>query len=57
MEGAIDRNIQTLIKLIRRKYLSTESEHKPMDFGRKVQYFTMDIISDLAYREPFGYSK
>jgi hypothetical protein len=26
-----------------------------MDFGRKVQYFTLDVISDVAYREPFGY--
>jgi hypothetical protein len=26
-----------------------------MDFGRKAQYFTLDIISDLSYREPFGY--
>jgi hypothetical protein len=27
----------------------------PLDFGRKVQYFTLDVISDVAYREPFGY--
>jgi hypothetical protein len=55
LEGTVNRNIQALIKLIRDKYLSTYSENKPMDFGRKVQYFTLDIISDVAYREPFGY--
>lgn len=26
-----------------------------MDFGRKAQYFTLDTISDIAYRQPFGY--
>jgi hypothetical protein len=26
-----------------------------MDFGRKAQYFTLDTISDVSYREPFGY--
>lgn len=26
-----------------------------MDFGRKAQYFTLDVISDAGYREPFGY--
>jgi hypothetical protein len=35
LEGTVNRNIQALIKLIRDKYLSTYSEHKPMDFGRK----------------------
>jgi hypothetical protein len=35
--------------------LSTDKENKPFDFGRKAQYFTLDIISDVAYREPFGF--
>jgi hypothetical protein len=55
LEGTVDRNIQAFIRLIRNKYLSTDSENKPMDFGRKAQYFTLDIISDVGYREPFGY--
>ncbi|KAL3426423.1 cytochrome P450 [Phlyctema vagabunda] len=55
LEGTVDRNIQHLVHLIRSKYTSTDTQAKPMDFGRKVQYFTLDIISDLAYREPFGY--
>ncbi|KAE9376093.1 pisatin demethylase [Stipitochalara longipes BDJ] len=55
LEEAVNRNIQALIDLIRTKYLSTDSKNKPLDFGRKAQYFTLDVISDLAYREPFGY--
>jgi hypothetical protein len=44
-----------LVNLIRTKYLSTEVETKPLDFGRKAQYLTLDVISDAAYREAFGY--
>lgn len=55
LEGTVDRNIQALIKLIRDKYLSTDLVNKPMDFGRKSQYFTLDVISDVSYRQPFGY--
>lgn len=35
--------------------MSTETESKPMDFARKAQYLTLDVISDAAYREAFGY--
>ncbi len=28
---------------------------KPVDLGRKVQYFTLDVISDIAFGEPFGF--
>lgn len=30
-------------------------ESKPFDFGRKAQFFTLDVISDLAFGEPFGF--
>lgn len=26
-----------------------------MDFGQKGQFFTLDVISDLAFGRPFGY--
>ena len=55
LEGTVDRNVQGLINLIKTKYLSTDTENKPLDFGRKAQYFTLDTISDVAYRKPFGY--
>ncbi len=28
---------------------------KILDLGRKVQYFTLDIISDIAFDSPFGF--
>jgi len=27
---------------------------KPFDLARKTQFFTLDVISDVAYSEPFG---
>ncbi|KAF9872377.1 cytochrome P450 [Colletotrichum karsti] len=49
-ETKIDENIIRFMGLID-KYLS---EGKPLDFGLKAQYFTLDVISDLAFGEPFG---
>jgi cytochrome P450 len=36
------------------KYLSTDANSKPVDFARKIQYFTLDVISDIGFGEPFG---
>jgi hypothetical protein len=55
MEGSIDRQISNLVRLIETKYLSTTQSYKPMDFGQKAQYFTLDVISDLAFGQAFGY--
>lgn len=47
--------MDALLSLIRNKYDSTPSSPvKPFDFGRIAQYFTLDVISDLAYSEAFG---
>jgi hypothetical protein len=54
LEHSIDQNIAALILLIN-KYVHRPGEYKPMDFGRKAQYFTLDIISTVAYGKPFGY--
>jgi hypothetical protein len=40
--------------LIETKYLSTGSDFRPFDFARKSNFFTLDAISDLAFRESFG---
>jgi hypothetical protein len=55
MEGTIDTNIAKLVELIRTKYLSTRHRYNPMDFAQKAQYFTLDVISHLAFGEAFGY--
>jgi hypothetical protein len=40
---------------LRRKYLSTASDTKPMDLGRTVQYFTLDAITKLAFGREWGF--
>ncbi|POR38486.1 Pisatin demethylase [Tolypocladium paradoxum] len=51
LEAKINQNVMALINLIDSKYVSA---NKAFDFGRKAQYFTLDVISDLAFGEPFG---
>jgi hypothetical protein len=41
-----------LVNLIDKTYVAN---NKPFDFGRKAQYFTLDVISDVSYSEPFGF--
>jgi hypothetical protein len=43
-----------LVKLIDEKYVATGAEFKPMDIGRKAQYFTIDVVSTLAFGKSFG---
>ena len=42
------------MSLIRAKYLSTAAQCRPMDFARKTQYFTLDVISDIGFGKAFG---
>ncbi|RTE80588.1 hypothetical protein BHE90_004925 [Fusarium euwallaceae] len=55
LERTVDAHIARLIDLIETKYLSTSREYRPADFAQKIQYFTLDVISDLAFGQPFGY--
>lgn len=56
MEQKIDENVANLVTLIE-KYLTTGSDFKPFDFGRKAQFFTLDVITHLAYGKAFGFLK
>jgi hypothetical protein len=38
-----------LTGLIERKYLSTASDYRPVDFTRLTQYFTLDVIMAVAF--------
>lgn len=55
LEASIDSQIAEMASLLKRKYLSTSEELKPMDFGRVGQYFTLDTITKIAYGDAFGY--
>ncbi|KAJ9137073.1 Cytochrome P450 [Pleurostoma richardsiae] len=55
MEATIDAEISNLVQLIETKYLSAPGQYRPMDLAQKGQYFTLDVISHLAFGEAFGY--
>jgi cytochrome P450 len=54
LESDIDARLQELLDLIRSKYLSTTTHANPVDLGRKIQYFTIDVISTIGFGQPFG---
>jgi hypothetical protein len=55
METTIETHIAKLVNLLETKYLSTTESYRPVDFALKTQFFTLDVISDLAFGKPFGY--
>ena len=54
LESSIDKHVQELLNLIRSKYLSTKEQARPMDLARKIQFFTLDVISSIGFGQPFG---
>ncbi|RBQ67894.1 hypothetical protein FVER14953_13512 [Fusarium verticillioides] len=51
IETTIDENVERLLDLLDAEYISKDI---PFDFGYKAQYFTLDVISALAFGEAFG---
>ncbi|GKU10634.1 unnamed protein product [Fusarium langsethiae] len=51
IETTIDTNVERLIELLDTKYVAN---NQAFDFGYKAQYFTLDVISALAFGEQFG---
>ena len=55
LEQGIDDCIAKLVGLIESKYISTPESFKPLDFARKAQYLTLDIIAAVAFGGAFGF--
>ena len=55
MEHTIEKQVAKLIGLIKSKYVSTNTDYRPVDLAQKLQFFTLDVISDLAFGQPLGY--
>ncbi|KAH7139474.1 cytochrome P450 [Dendryphion nanum] len=55
LEKDIDQCIASFVSLIRSKYLTTGDQVRAMDLGRKAQFFTLDVITQVAYGEGFGF--
>jgi cytochrome P450 len=53
IESTIDDHVNKFLSLIRRRYLSSETQTKVMDLATKVQYFALDVVMDIATGQPF----
>ncbi|KAJ5689557.1 hypothetical protein N7462_003949 [Penicillium macrosclerotiorum] len=54
LESSVDERLRDFLNLIRSKYLSSDSHIVPMDLAKKVQYFTLDVISTVGLGKGFG---
>ncbi|VBB81063.1 Putative cytochrome P450 E-class, group I [Podospora comata] len=55
LEGSVDSRVVAFLDLIRRNYLSVDGGPvKKMDLAKKIQFFTMDVISLVAFGTTFG---
>jgi hypothetical protein len=50
----VDEQVQDFLNLIRSKYISSDRSVVPIDLAKKVQYFTLDIISTVGLGKSFG---
>ena len=57
MEGRVDSQVREFLDLIERKYISTSGECKPMEFGHRAQFFTLDVATSATFGTPFGFLK
>lgn len=55
LEDDIDRVLWQLFALIKKKYISSGSDLKPLDFANTMQFFTLDVITSLSLSQPFGW--
>jgi len=70
LELSIDNRLSHFITFIRQRYLSSSFQpsgleksdgqspsyiYRPVDFARIAQYFALDVISDIAFGQPFGF--
>lgn len=55
LEQGIDEQIEQLVDLLRRSYISAGSTLRPMDLGQISQFFTLDALTRVAYGKAFGY--
>ncbi|KAH7303915.1 cytochrome P450 [Stachybotrys elegans] len=55
MEEIISSQVDSYVRLIREKYVSKGSMVRPLDFALTTSFFTLDVISAVAFGKPFGF--
>lgn len=56
LEALVDSHVAAFVAFVERKYLSSASEYRPMDFWKVAQYFTLDAIMSVAFGKDYGFS-
>lgn len=52
MEMRVDSQVRSFLDLIERKYISTpQGGVKPMDFGHRAQFHTLDVVTSATVKE------
>ncbi|KAL2785026.1 cytochrome P450 [Aspergillus keveii] len=54
LEASVDERLHDFLRLISSKYISSDRKVVPMDLAKKVQYFTLDVISSVGLGKTFG---
>ncbi|RBA16038.1 hypothetical protein FPRO05_11888 [Fusarium proliferatum] len=57
LEAVVNRQVGSLIRLIKEKYISTQGVYRPMEGTRVTRLFALDVISNLSLGQEFGYLK
>ncbi|KAF4556516.1 Cytochrome P450-like protein 48 [Elsinoe fawcettii] len=55
LEASVSNRIIDLLDLIDKQYTSSGASLKPFEFSKTAQFFTLDVISDIAFGEPIGF--
>ncbi|OCK80386.1 putative P450 monooxygenase [Lepidopterella palustris CBS 459.81] len=55
MESDIDEHLLQMFGLIRQKYISTDAQYRPLNLSRIITFFTLDVISTIAFGKSFGF--
>jgi len=57
LEARVDHQVREFIDLIERKYITDNTNVRPMEFGHRAQYFTLDVATGVTFGEAFGFLK
>ncbi|KAF2841841.1 putative P450 monooxygenase [Patellaria atrata CBS 101060] len=55
LEQDIDKRLLQLIDLMKSKYTSSSTEYRPFCLARLTTFFTLDVISTVAFGRAFGF--
>ncbi|KAM0275917.1 hypothetical protein ACHAQH_007259 [Verticillium albo-atrum] len=55
VEQAIDRQLERFFRIIDEQYITTPSDHRPLDLSVITQFLALDIVGDMTFGKPFGF--